>query len=143
MVAADLAAVGVELQIKYETDWPTFEATLNSGRFQLYRYFWSADIPDPDNFLNVICGSDSLYNFMRYSNPKVDRLLSQALVETDIIKRVRLYREAEGMILEDAPMIPFMYWVFESVFQPYVKGLEISALGSPYIPLKKIWLDKQ
>jgi peptide/nickel transport system substrate-binding protein/oligopeptide transport system substrate-binding protein len=143
MVAADLAAVGVELQIKYETDWPTFEATLNSGRFQLYRYFWSADIPDPDNFLNVICGSDSLYNFMRYSNPKVDRLLSQALVEIDIIKRVRLYREAEGMILEDAPMIPFMYWVFESVFQPYVKGLEISALGSPYIPLKKIWLDKQ
>ena len=143
MVAADLAAVGVELQIKYETDWPTFEATLNSGRFQLYRYFWSADIPDPDNFLNVICGSDSLYNFMRYSNPKVDRLLSQALVETDIIKRVRLYREAEGMILEDAPMIPFMYWVFESVFQPYVKGLEISALGSPYIPLKKIWLDRQ
>jgi oligopeptide transport system substrate-binding protein len=143
MVAADLAAVGVELQIKYETDWPAFEATLHSGRFQLYRYFWSADIPDPDDFLNVICGSDSLYNFMRYSNQKVDRLLSQALVETDIIKRVRLYREAESMILEDAPMIPFMYWVFESVFQPYVKGLEISALGSPYIPLKKIWLDKQ
>jgi ABC-type transport system substrate-binding protein len=143
MVAADLAAVGVELQIKYETDWPTFEAALNSGRFQLYRYFWSADIPDPDDFLNAICGSDSPYNFMHYNNPKVDRLLSQALVETDIIKRVRLYREAEGMILNDAPMIPFMYWVFESVFQPYVKGLEISALGSPYIPLKKIWLDKQ
>ena len=143
MVAAYLAAVGVELQIKYETDWPTFEATLNSGKFQLYRYFWSADIPDPDNFLNVLCGSDSLYNFMRYSNPKVDRLLSQALVETDIIERVRLYREAESMILEDAPMIPFMYWVFESVFQPYVKGLEISALGSPYIPLKRIWLDKK
>jgi peptide/nickel transport system substrate-binding protein/oligopeptide transport system substrate-binding protein len=143
MVAADLAAVGVELQIKYETDWPAFEAILNSGRFQLYRYFWSADIPDPDDFLNVICGSDSLYNFMRYSNPKVDRLLSQALMESDIIERVRLYREAEGMILEDAPMIPFMYWVFESVFHPYVKGLEISALGSPYIPLKKIWLDKQ
>jgi peptide/nickel transport system substrate-binding protein/oligopeptide transport system substrate-binding protein len=143
MVAADLAAVGVELQINYETDWPTFEAILNSGRFQLYRYFWSADIPDPDNFLNAICGSDSQYNFMRYSNPKVDRLLSQALVETDIIKRVRMYREAEGMILDDAPMVPFMYWVFESVFQPYVKGLEISALGSPYIPLKKIWLDKQ
>ncbi|MGD8253088.1 MAG: ABC transporter substrate-binding protein [Syntrophobacterales bacterium] len=143
MVAAYLAAVGVELQIKYETDWPTFEATLNSGRFQLYRYFWSADIPDPDNFLNVLCGSDSLYNFMHYSNPKVDRLLSQALVETDIIERVRLYREAESMILEDAPMIPFMYWVFESVFQPYVKGLEISALGSPYMPLKRIWLDKK
>jgi peptide/nickel transport system substrate-binding protein/oligopeptide transport system substrate-binding protein len=142
MVAANLANVGVELQIQYEPDWPTFEAALRSNELQMYRYFWSADIPDPDNFINILCGSDSQYNFMRYNNSKVDRLLAQALVETDIINRVRLYREAERMILEDAPLIPFMYWVFEAAFQPYVKGLEISALGQPYIPLKKVWLDK-
>jgi peptide/nickel transport system substrate-binding protein/oligopeptide transport system substrate-binding protein len=142
MVAADLADVGVELQIQYETDWPTFEAALSDDNLQIYRYSWIADIPDPDNFLNILLGSGSVYNFMRYSNPRVDSLLSQALVETDIIKRVRLYRQAESMILKDAPMIPFMYWVFEAVFQPYVKGLEISALGQPYIPLKKVWLDK-
>ena len=142
MVGADLADVGVDLQIKYETDWPTFEAALSQSGLQLYRYAWFADIPDPDNFLNILCGSNSRYNFMRYSNPRVDSLLSQALVETDIIKRVDLYREAERIILEDAPMVPFMYLTFESVFQPYVKGLEISALGMPYMPLKKIWLDK-
>ncbi len=79
---------------------------------------------------------------MRYSNLQVDRRLSQAVMETDILKRVKLYREAERMILEDAPMIPWLYLTFESVFQPYVKGLQISALGRPYIPLKKIWLDK-
>ena len=143
MVAKDLADVGVELHIQYETDWPTFEAALRSKGLQMYRYFWSADIPDPDNFLNVLCGSEYQYNFMHYNNPKVDLLLAQALVETDIIKRVNLYRQAESMILEDAPLIPFMYWVFEAVFQPYVKGLEISSLGQPYIPLKKIWLDRQ
>jgi oligopeptide transport system substrate-binding protein len=142
MVGADLANVGVDLQIKYETDWPTFEAELSQAGLQLYRYAWYADIPDPDNFLNILCGSKSRYNFMRYRNSQVDRFLYQALVETDIIKRVSLYREAERIILEDAPMIPFMYLTFESVFQPYVKGLEISALGMPYLPLKKIWLDK-
>ena len=142
MVAADLAAVGVELQIKYETDWPTFEAGLSSDGLQMYRYAWFADIPDPDNFLNILCGSKSRYNFMRYSNADVDRRLSQALVETEMLNRVRIYREAEKMILEDAPLIPFMYWALESVFQPHVHGLEISALGRPYIPLKKIWLDK-
>ncbi len=123
-----------ELNFKSNTKQigPPLKAALRSTESsRLYRYFWSADIPDPDNFVNVLCGSDSQYNFMRYNNPKVDRLLAQALAETDIIKRVRLYREAESMILEDAPMIPFMYWVFESVFQPYVKGLEISALGQP------------
>jgi ABC-type transport system substrate-binding protein len=142
MVTADLARVGVELQIEYKTDWPTFEKALDQEEIQIYRYAWFADIPDPDNFLNILCGSEASYNFMRYSNPQVDSLLSQALAETNIIKRVSLYRDAERYILEDAPMVPFMYLTFESVFQPYVKGLEISALGAPYIPLKKIWLDK-
>jgi ABC-type transport system substrate-binding protein len=142
LVAANLAAVGVELKFQYETDWPTFEATLSSGNFQLYRYSWIADIPDPDNFLKVLFGSDSRYNFMRYSNPEVDRILAQALAETDMLKRVNLYRTAERITLRDAPMIPWLYLTFESVFQPYVKGLEISALGRPYIPLKKIWLAK-
>ncbi|MCK5485107.1 MAG: ABC transporter substrate-binding protein [Desulfobacterales bacterium] len=142
LIAKDLAAVGVELEIQYETDWPTFEATLRSGKIQLYRYAWIADIPDPDNFLNILFGSKSGYNFMQYKNPKVDRLLSQALIETEILRRVELYREAERIILADAPMIPWIYLTFESLFQPYVKGLEISALGRPYIPLKKIWLDE-
>jgi oligopeptide transport system substrate-binding protein len=139
-VAEDLAAVGVKLQIQYQTDWPTFEAALSLDGLQMYRYAWSADIPDPDNFLNILCGAKSRYNFMRYSNSEVDRLLAQALVETDIFKRVKLYREAERIILADAPLIPWVYVTFESAFQPYVKGLEISALGQPYIPLKKIWL---
>ncbi len=142
LVSADLAAVGVELEVHYETDWPTFEATLKSGEVQLYRYAWSADIPDADNFLNILFASTSRYNFMQYSNPEVDHLLSQALLPTEMITRANLYREAERIILEDAPLIPWLYLTFESVFQSYVKGLEISALGRPYIPLKKIWLDK-
>jgi oligopeptide transport system substrate-binding protein len=142
LVARDLAAVGVELAVQYETDWPAFEARLKSGQIQLFRYAWSADIPDPDNFLSILCSSTSPYNFMRYHNGEVDRLLSLALVTTDMLERVRLYRKAEKTVLDDAPMIPWLYLTFESVFQPYVKGLEISALGGPYIPLKKIWLTK-
>jgi len=143
LIAEDLATVGVKLQIRYETDWSIFEAALSEDNLQLYRYAWIADIPDPDNFLNILLGSNSAYNFMRYTNPRVDSLLSQALLETDILTRVELYREAERIVLADAPMIPWIYLTFESVFQPYVKGLEISALGAPYIPLKKIWLTKQ
>lgn len=141
MVAADMAAVGVEVLVNYETDWPTFEAALNSDELQMYRYAWFADIPDPDNFLRILCGSESGYNYMRYHNPEVDQLLRQALAETDFLKRMAFYRKAEHIILDDAPMIPWMYWTFESAFQPHVRGLEISALGAPYIPVKKIWLN--
>ena len=143
LIGADLAKVGIDIQVQYETDWPAFEAALSRDSLQLYRYAWFADIPDPDNFLGILCGSKSRYNFMRYRNSDVDSLLSQALGETELLKRANLYREAERVILAQAPMVPWIYLTFESAFQPYVKGLEISALGQPYIPLKKIWLDRE
>ena len=142
LLTQDLAAVGISLQVEYETDWTKFEALLRQGRFMMYRYAWFADVPDPDNFLGVLCSSDSTYNFMGYEDPQVDRLLSDALVQADPLKRAALYRQAEDLIEEDVPLVPILYLTFESAFQPYVKGLQISALGAPYIPLKKIWLDK-
>lgn len=79
---------------------------------------------------------------MQYSSPVVDRLLSQALIETEILKRINLYREAERKILEDALMIPWVYMTYETVLQPYVMSFEISALGRPYVPFTRIWLER-
>ena len=81
-------------------------------------------------------------NLSRYENPAVDRLLDRARAEQDLLKRVALYREAERLILEDSPVIPLNYYSYERVFQPYVKSVEVSALGDPYIPMRKIWLAK-
>ena len=108
----------------------------------MYRYAYFADVPDPDNFLGMLCGSSSPYNFMGYGNQRVDALLSEALTRVDLLNRAAIYREVEALILEDAPMVPLLYLTFESAFQPYVKGVQINALGGPYIPLKTIWLDK-
>jgi hypothetical protein len=53
-----------------------------------------------------------------------------------------LYRQAEALIMTDAPTVNLVYYTFERLFQPYVKDVELNALGEPYIPMKKIWLDK-
>ena len=142
LLTNDLAEVGISLQVEYETDWSTFEELVRQGKFVIYRYAYFADVPDPENFLGMLCGSASPYNFMGYMNQRVDALLSDALTRVDFMKRAAIYREVEALILKDAPMVPLLYLTFESIFQPYVKGVQISALGAPYIPLKKIWLDK-
>jgi ABC-type transport system substrate-binding protein len=142
LLTKDLAEVGISLRVKYETDWSTFEEQVRQGKFVMYRYAYFADVPDPDNFLGMLCGSASPYNFMGYESQRVDALLSKALTRVDLLNRAAIYREVEALILEDAPMVPLLYLTFESAFQPYVKGIQISALGAPYIPLKKIWLDK-
>jgi ABC-type oligopeptide transport system substrate-binding subunit len=55
---------------------------------------------------------------------------------------VALYRQAEERILDDAPIIPVWHYTYERLFQPYVRSVEVSGLGDPYIPLRKIWLDR-
>ncbi len=143
----DLATIGVHVQLQEASHWPLFRAKLEEGNLSLFRLGWSADIPDPDNFFFPLFHSQSKTNRMGYQNPHVDYLLAQARQETTYIKRLKLYREVENLILRDAPVIPLYHQVFEYLYQPYVRGVEVNALGAPYIPMKKIWfaetLDSQ
>ena len=137
-----LAAVGVEAQIHYETNWPTFSKLLADGKLPVFPYAWYADVPDPDNFLFKLFHSRSSRNLFGYANPTVDSLLVAARNAPDIQRRVELYRQAEQLVLEDAPLIPMMHHTYERLFQPYVRSVEVSGLGDPYIPFRKIWLER-
>jgi ABC-type transport system substrate-binding protein len=72
----------------------------------------------------------------------VDKLLDDARRETDDLRRVDLYRQAEQLILNDAPAVMLQHYTYESVFQPYVEGVVVSALGDPYVSLHKVWLTQ-
>jgi oligopeptide transport system substrate-binding protein len=138
-----LAAVGIQAEFHYETNWPSFSARLAQGQFPIFLYAWSADVPHPDNFLFKLFYSRSPRNFTGYSNQTVDDLLFQAKRGTDLQRQTDLYRQAEQVVLDDAPIIPVWHYAYERLFQPYVRSVEVNGLGDPYIPLKKIWLDSR
>ncbi len=138
-----LAAVGIQAEFHYETNWPSFSAMLAQGKFPIFLYAWSADVPHPDNFLFKLFYSRSPRNFTGYSNQAVDDLLLQAKRERDLQRQTDLYRQAEQVVLDDAPIIPVWHYAYERLFQPYVRSVEVNGLGDPYIPLKKIWLDSR
>ena len=140
---SQLSKMGIPISIHYETNWPNFVSMLKAKRTPVFMHAWYADFPDPDNFLGTLFHSQSQYNFTGYHNPEVDRLLDQARTERDYLKRMETYRKIEGIILEDAPIIPMVNHLFQMVYQPYVKGVEVNALGGPYIPMKKIWFKKR
>jgi len=134
--------IGIKTNIQYETNWPKFESMLRANKAPVFIYAWYADFPDPDNFLWTLFHSKSKYNYWAYQNKEVDRLLDRARAERDYLKRMEMYRKIEEMILDDAPIVPMVNHLFQMVYQPYVRGVEVSALGGPYIPMKKIWLKK-
>jgi peptide/nickel transport system substrate-binding protein/oligopeptide transport system substrate-binding protein len=133
-----LEAIGVQVELRDFDDWATFEQALRQGETQMFRYGWYADYPDPDSFLYSLFHSQSQTNYFQYRNPAVDRLLDDARREPDDLRRAELYREAEQRILNDAPAVMLLHQTFERLFQTYVEGIEVSALGEPYIRMWKI-----
>ena len=141
-IGRDLAAVGIKGEFHYLTDWPAFLKVMTERRLPVFLRAWFADVPDPENFLFKLFYSQSPRNYMGYANPALDAILLQARGAADPVRRVELYRRAEEIVIEDAPVIPVWHSTYERLFQPYVRGIEVSGLGDPYIPLRKIWLDR-
>ena len=140
-IVRELAAIGVRAELRYNPDWPSFDKNRRLQNLPIFRLGWYADVPDPDNFLQPLFHSQGSENSIGYRNARLDSLLSQAAREQDPRRRVTIYRDAERLILDDAPIIPLTYSTYERVFQPYVRGLQVSALGDPYIRLNEVWLD--
>jgi peptide/nickel transport system substrate-binding protein/oligopeptide transport system substrate-binding protein len=141
-IRKDWGGVGVDVDIRYQMDWPTYSKMLGEGRLAVFLYAWFADVPDPDNFLFKLFHSRSSRNFFGYANPIVDDLLGQARATHDLPRRVELYRKVEQLVLDDAVIVPIFHYTYERLFQPYVRSVEVNGLGDPYIPLRKIWLER-
>ena len=140
-VKRQLAAVGIPAEINYETDWPTFSKQLAGGRYPMFVYAWFADVPDPDNFLYKLFYSRSPRNLTGYVNPIVDDLLSEGRREHDVGRRIEVYRRAEQIIVDDAPVVPVWHYTYERLFQSYVRNVEVNGLGDAYMPLRRMWLE--
>ena len=76
-------------------------------------FAYMSGIADPFMFMNFWFDSDRWGlpgNRSFYKNDKVDGLIREAAVSSDIEKRIKLYNEAQEIIMKDAPYI-FLYQV--------------------------------
>jgi ABC-type transport system substrate-binding protein len=132
--------LGIQLKIKYITDWTKFKTYLKSESTQIYRYAWFADMPDPDSFLYPLFASDSPVNFMHYKSKDVDQMLLTARRIVDPVERAEMYRRIEALVLKSSPLIPLFYLSIDRVYQPTVQGVQVSALGAHTMSYHRVWL---
>ncbi len=143
MVKESWRKLGFQLEPRFIPEWEKFEQYLRSDSVQVFRYMWSADIPDPDDFVRVLFASDSPVNYCRYRNPEVDEMLSSAVGILDPLERARRYREIETAIMTETPAIPMLYPAVDMVYQPYVRNMEVTSLGAHAVSYHRIWLDRK
>jgi ABC-type oligopeptide transport system substrate-binding subunit len=131
--------LGVEVEIQ-QVEWATYLEDLNQNKFQAYAGLgWEADYPDPQDFLDILFHSDSKLNHGQYSNDEVDLVLENARINPDPIDRIRLYQDAEQMIVQDAAWVPLWFEGERYVLiKPYVKGYRLTPMIVPKLSQVRI-----
>jgi ABC-type transport system substrate-binding protein len=114
--------LGVKVQVEL-VESATFLSQVSDRKFQMFTLGWSADYPDPQDFLDILFHTGSANNHINYSNPQVDALLEAARAEQDNDRRMKLYQQAEQLIVTDAPWVPLFYSAEYWLTKPYVKGM--------------------
>ncbi|WP_246000735.1 ABC transporter substrate-binding protein [Brevibacillus panacihumi] len=102
----DFAKIGIDAQI-VTMEWATYLAKIRQGEQDMYLLGWTGDNGDPDNFLNVLFNPNE--NRMRYKNKEVQDILVEAASTVDHQKRIDMYKKAQELLFEDAPMIPLAH----------------------------------
>lgn len=81
---------------------------------------WTGDFGDPDNFIGTFFRTKQ--GQWGFNNPKLFALLNKALIETNLTKRAALYRQANNMIMEFLPGVPYVHTKPALAFQKNVVG---------------------
>jgi oligopeptide transport system substrate-binding protein len=133
-----------KLPVQFEprqTDWNRFQEKLRKGSTQLFIVGWSADYPDPENFMFLLYGPQSRVrnqgeNAANYENPEFDALFERMRNMPNSPERQRVIDRMNDIFHHDAPWIggfhPKNFVLFHS-WLGNAKVNEISANSLKYL----------
>lgn len=110
-----------------------------SDALPLYLSGWSADYPDPHDWLSLQWRSDALNNNVRYNSKAFDSRVESADVTWSFADRMRLYNEAQQILVDDAAWIPLFIPHRMAFIRPGVTNLVLTGYG--LIPRSGSWSD--
>ena len=110
--------------------------SIKNGGYQMWIIGWIADYPDPQDWLSLQfmsnpAGTNALSgnNISDVHDANLDKLLQQADVERDSSKRMALYNQAEQMVVNEAPWIPYEQAKAFWRMRPWVRGFGVNPIG--------------
>jgi len=132
LIQADLKKVGIQVKIEGGYEWEVFLNLVRQGKHESVLLGWSADHPDPDNFLTPILSCESAgkgSNNTRWCNKEFDSLLQQALRTNSINQRKIYYAKALAIIAEEVPLLPIAHSKRYQARSNKVTGKLLNAFG--------------
>jgi oligopeptide transport system substrate-binding protein len=129
--------LGVDIELE-GTDWKVFLDKEKQLDYQIDRASWVGDYLDPNTFLEMFV-TDNGNNRTGYSNARYDELIAKAALEANKEKRFSYFQEAEQILVDDVPILPFYTYNWNRLVSPSVQGWEDNPMD--YYPFKYMYLE--
>ena len=99
-----------------------------SGNYQMARTSWTGDYNDPLTMLQIMTSYSDI-NYGGFSNARYDSLIEFATTATNAQKRMEALKEAESILFDEVPIIPFIYRTDFLIVNPKLKNYIDEPLG--------------
>ena len=119
IMQAQLKKVGINAKI-VTFDIGTYWDKVDAGEFDMCMTGWSGE-PDPNDWLHRLFTSGYL-NSARWSNDAYTDLVTEARAISDIAQRAELYKKAQAIIHEEAPIVMLAYGVLTTPMRNNVEN---------------------
>jgi len=103
-------------------DWNMMRDAMRKGETDAYWGNWWADYADAENFLAPLFHSETAARRNRYSNPQVDEWINRLQRSLDADERLRLAKQVDSVLVDEAPYAFMWYPTSYTVVQPRLKG---------------------
>ena len=131
IVQAQLKEVGIETRVE-TVEWSKYLEETSAGQHDMFILGWTTVTGDADYGLYALYHSSQqggAGNRTFYGNPRVDELLDIGKTEPDQNKRIEAYKEAQEIIVEEAPQL-FLYFSTDNVgMQNDIEGFKLHPAG--------------
>jgi peptide/nickel transport system substrate-binding protein len=133
--AASLDKSGFKVTAKSAPWRPDYVKKVNDGTAgDLNLIGWTGDFGDPDNFVGTFFQTYSPQ--FGFRNKAIFNILTKAEQETNYKKRIKLYQQANILIMKFLPAVPYAHSKPALAFQKRVKGYVPSPVGTdPFDPV--------
>ena len=115
-------------------EWTTFYAAVRQTRTAdgLFTIFSLPNVPDPMTESPRYYSKEIRpggFNYLFYSNPRVDAIIDDVQRTGDREKRVKLLHEYQDILARDVPMIPLYVLAGVDVWNKKFTGFQVSEWG--------------
>lgn len=113
--------LGIEKVRIENQEWKVYQQTVLDMNYDVARAGWIGDYIDPTTFLGILRGGDSNNN-TGWSNPEFDELFAESFHARDRRARYDMLRQAEAILLDEAPVLPIYWYTRVYLLHPDVRN---------------------